>query len=547
MACCAPGYRSCVSLWRRRVHRRAVQRTPTILVTEEVRKYCLTEHLGITTLLLAANPKRSLNKHYEVLDLLGEGGFGSVHRARDRRTDEERAIKRIPKTQCVGDADRLFAELESMVRLNHPNILRLYEFFEDRGGLYLVMELCTDGHFGEFILERHEDDELRLCFLDLMLAVAYCHDQGVVHRDLKFENCLLQRLPERRTTKVIDFGLAAIWRPASNSATSADSFTKEMLGTRYFMAPEVIGNRLHGCPCDCWSAGVMLYIVLTDEHPCLGSGSLCHCELAKNIQAGHIRWGLLHEEGVSENCVALLKQLLVVAPERRISARAVLASPWLQESRHSRYHHKLSTVSRSSRVARLLGELDHARSFGGFSRFEKALLTLVAHERALGAERDLRTAFSRLDFAGEGSLSKDEFIEGLRNCGQLLSPEESDALFRAIDIDRSGRILYYEWLAATMNISSLNSKKAITHAFEFFDLDGDGLVSAQELSQILGEDVEIAGLLSKDSRENTEDSRLLDVDEFSALAWEFVRRASLQLPEGPGRDVCQTESLRISR
>lgn len=152
-----------------------------------------------------------------------------------------------------------------MMKTDHPNIIKLYEYFEDSGYLYLIMEECGGGELFDKITERLEmrkaftEREAAGIFKQLMNAVAFCHGQNIVHRDLKPENILLQTKSIDSPIKVIDFGLSKVF-------TNSDHTMYNKCGTPYYIAPEVL-NGYYDEKCDIWSAGVILYILLSGEPP----------------------------------------------------------------------------------------------------------------------------------------------------------------------------------------------------------------------------------------------------------------------------------------
>lgn len=152
-----------------------------------------------------------------------------------------------------------------MVQIDHPNIIKLYEVFEDARYVYLVMEECSGGELFDRIFERIENKNLYTekeaagIFKQLMSAVCHCHAQKICHRDLKPDNMLFSNKSPDAPVKVIDFGLGKIYSNGNNRMTNK-------VGTVYYIAPEVIeGN--YDEKCDIWSSGVILYIMLTGEPP----------------------------------------------------------------------------------------------------------------------------------------------------------------------------------------------------------------------------------------------------------------------------------------
>jgi len=182
----------------------------------------------LKSLLLRPDASRPIHKSYQLLEEIGSGAFSRVFRAKCIAADDVRAVKQVPKSG-VADLDCLYAELEIMVHLDHPNVARFYEFFEDGDTMHLVTELCLGGDFSELDRRQDSPEEIKFLFRDVFMAVSYCHDLGIVHRDLKFENCMLQKLPnQRRVAKVIDFGLAKVRR----ADDKVGHWLNEQTGTR---------------------------------------------------------------------------------------------------------------------------------------------------------------------------------------------------------------------------------------------------------------------------------------------------------------------------
>ncbi|CAK0885331.1 unnamed protein product, partial [Prorocentrum cordatum] len=328
--------------------------------------------LGI--LRLNYDPSRPVNKQYRTLEKLGEGAYGSVYKVKNEVGDQIRAMKVLnKKTDVKEDMGFVVAEIEAMVRLDHPNIARCIQFFEDDRSIYLIAELCNGGDFSK--VGRFGRQEVRLLFQDVFRGVAYCHGQDIAHRDLKFENCMLCTGQGRRVAKVIDFGHSSI-----KTDGSSDLYMNEALGTKYFVAPEVIDNqvqvKMYGVKCDIWSLGVMMYIILTKEHPFAEHATkLPSRELFRKIRGGSLRLRPLDQAHVEVPAVELLKGqpgLLTRSVPLRIDAASALKKEWLNvDPDPSR-----SLVSQTSE-AEMLSRLVTYRNM---SRFEKTVLMMAAHQ-----------------------------------------------------------------------------------------------------------------------------------------------------------------------
>jgi len=148
--------------------------------------------------------------------------------------------------------------------MDHPNIIKLYETFEDSRNVYMITELCTGGELFDKIIQKgfFSEEEARIVFKQMILALNYCHSQQVAHRDLKPENFLLLNDNADWPLKLIDFGLSFMFD--QNKVTAKGMGT--LVGTSYYMAPEVMQGK-YDQTCDIWSAGVILYILVTSVPP----------------------------------------------------------------------------------------------------------------------------------------------------------------------------------------------------------------------------------------------------------------------------------------
>eukprot|EP00928_Gymnodinium_smaydae_P012938 TRINITY_DN14722_c0_g3_i1.p1 TRINITY_DN14722_c0_g3~~TRINITY_DN14722_c0_g3_i1.p1 ORF type:complete len:562 (+),score=135.29 TRINITY_DN14722_c0_g3_i1:44-1729(+) len=451
--------------------------------------------LDFRHLLLAPDPSREIAKSYKNFQQVGVGGFGSVWKAQSLNTNEWFAVKQVPKTKVAEDMEFVSAELEAMIKLDHPNVVKFNEYFEDSRLLYIVTELCVGGDFSDLNHGIDEPKEIKQLFKDAVRAVSYCHDLGVAHRDLKFENCLINKVPgQRRVGKVIDFGLSAIQRPGDKG-----QWLNEQLGTRYFVAPEVVDSRIdYGVKCDCWSLGVMLYIILTDEHPIASDANrLDTIQLFRRILAKPVREDPLEDAEVETTARDLIMKLLRKDPEARLSAKEALNHPWMLEKGKKGHSWASATMRKSSNTSEKSGDsplkgsvLERMSGFGNYSRFEKALLTIVAHQSHCHEVEDLREAFSELDINNTGSLTLDEIRAGLVKSGKLVKEDDLTQLFESLDLDGTGKISYTEWLAATMKPAMLQTDRAMRQVFDFLDIDRTGKVNRCDLVQVLGNDAE---------------------------------------------------------
>ena len=194
-------------------------------------------------------------ENYDVIRLLGKGGYGKVYEVRNKRTGDIRVCKHLSKLS-IKNLAKFQLEINILIKVDHPNIIKLYEIFESQRSLYLIMEQCKGGEVFDRIIEHIQKKEMysekdaSIIFLQLMSSVAYCHNHGICHRDLKPENLLYlnEGTEKDNLIKIIDFGLSQIFINRKLS-------TK--VGTAYYVSPEILKGD-YTEKCDIWSACVIL-------------------------------------------------------------------------------------------------------------------------------------------------------------------------------------------------------------------------------------------------------------------------------------------------
>jgi calcium-dependent protein kinase len=218
-----------------------------------------------------------LRDHYRIGKMLGSGAFGEVRVCVHRETGAQRAVKVLRKSHMDEDEKRMFFnEINILKDLDHPNILKMYEFFEDEKRYYIVTDICKGGELFDEIIARGKFSEKDASMLmkQVLGCINYCHQNKIVHRDLKPENILLEQNKEFDQIKIIDFGTSLV--------VEGDKKLDEKLGTPYYIAPEVL-NKNYGAKCDIWSCGVIAYITMSGIPPFNGASDQ---EIMKKVKAG---------------------------------------------------------------------------------------------------------------------------------------------------------------------------------------------------------------------------------------------------------------------
>jgi calcium-dependent protein kinase len=436
---------------------------------------------------------------YKFVRELGRGTFGKVYYAVDNVTEAGRAIKVIPKGRKGSSVAGIKNEIELLRRLDHPNIVQIYECYENKTAFYIVTEYCGGGELFDYIIkQRHlTENTAAKILIQILSAVAYCHAQGVVHRDLKPENLLLGRPYDSSTLKIADFGTSTIF---------PGKMMNEKLGTAYYIAPEVLKKKYNE-KCDLWSCGVILYILLSGVPPFNGRNDE---EIMKNVLKGEFSTVGGAWSHISLGAKNLISKLLKYNPQDRISAAEALQDFWLVRS---------VTISDES-AASVDDTLISLSKLYAFEKLQQGVRTFIASQLVSEDERRrLAKVFNRLDTNRDGRLSREELIAGY---AKTMSAEDAltrvDDIMRYIDVDGSGFIEFTEFIAATMQFKSVHAKQTLQQAFQYFDRDRSGKISADEVKQILGSDSDHQAIWEEITKlGDLNGDGEIDIDEFKEL------------------------------
>lgn len=385
-----------------------------------------------------------------------------------------------------------------MKEMEHPNIIRLYETFEDDQNVYLVMELCEGGElFDRIITEGTFSEKAAAAYVrQILSALFYLHNRGVCHRDIKPENFLLGSKHPDAQLKLIDFGLSARF--------SNNGFMRSKSGTPYYVAPEVLAGK-YTEKCDIWSVGVLTYILLCGYPPFNGRTDK---DILAQVRRGYVKFPEPEWLDISENAKNFVQQLLDFNPNNRLSAEAALEHAWI----NTECPPLSAPVLAPETQARIVGSL---RQFRSVSKLKKIALTAIAHQLSDSQIDNLKDLFQRMDSNGDGTLAMDEIRAGLIKMDILLPPD-FEAFFNDLDLDRNGTIDYMEFVAATMDKKLYLQKDVCWRAFKIFDRDNSGKISLAEFLRVL-QDTQEFGLEKMISEFDLNDDGEIDFPEFLAM------------------------------
>jgi len=423
--------------------------------------------------------RRNFNDVYRMGRKLGEGSFGAVYEVAHhskmegvgRQTRVCKVIKKSSAEKARTPFERVREEFQVLKRLDHPHVVRIFEDFEDDQSFYLIMEPARGGDLQDAVRNPSTQDPLeweKFCakvMQHTLSAVAYCHSRGVIHKDLKPENVMMSSSKgacvEDVHVVVVDFGLAQMFEGDMARGT-------EIAGTPPFMAPEVwAGNFSKSC--DVWSCGVMLFFMLSGTYPFMAQRLQ---DFPAAVQKDP-NWQLIG--GASGEANMITFQMLQKTEAERPSAQELLKDRWFVK-------HHLGQVSSSE--AKSIGNA--LVQVGQRTQFEKFVSRLVATQLDAGQLRKVNEAFRAFDTDKDGMLSRDELEKGLNLLGA--TPEEARRTADELDVGRTGRISYTEFLAGIVDFrrkSPEEKDKLLWLAWQQFNPDKNGVVKTSDVQDAL--------------------------------------------------------------
>jgi len=423
-------------------------------------------------------------------DELGRGGCGIVFSARARDNPAKQvAVKRV-LTNSVKELELLQEEIKVLRKLDHPNVLRLYESFEDGKTVYLVMELCKGGDLFERVSEREYCTEQYSSEVATQIcgALAHCHDLGICHRDLKPENLLLLSQADDAPIKVADFGLAKHFPQESSSRKSLVEVCKDrrrtvrrlktFAGTLEYMAPEIIrikdekrgAGAYYDFRCDTWAFGVIMYMMLTGYWPFKLEHVAAY--VAEDVPLPDFDSEM---SSLSSQAQDFIRICLQADFTKRPHPADLLKHPFLDTKQLIMPRNITPMAKRFSHFANLSG-------------VKKAAFTAaVRHLKGFEVE-ELRSHFDMFDVNRDGTVTLQEFKKAVEKWPKLVSKDfkSAEELFQALDSDGSGQISFTEFLAAAMDVKLDAREDLARGAFAAFDQSGVGEITSEDIQRVMG-------------------------------------------------------------
>ncbi|CAD8133730.1 unnamed protein product [Paramecium octaurelia] len=453
-------------------------------------------------LLDSVNTHQSQSIHdvYKLLSPpLGSGSYAEVRKGVHKVLGITRAIKIISKSEATNEeVSRVLHEAEILKQLDHPNIVKILEIYQNSEQIFIVTELYTGGELFDAIVEfQHfsEKDAAKL-IKQVLLGLNYCHQHKIVHRDIKPENIVFESKDKKGTIKIIDFGTSRIFEPHKKM--------NQKIGTPYYIAPEVLKKKYNE-KCDIWSCGVLAYILLCGYPPFNGKTD---AKIFEKVEQGKYEFKSEEWDIITEEAKDFISKLMEIDPIKRYTAEQALNHPWISKQ----------SDDSQTQLPQIDRAIKNMKTFKSTKQLQSAIYQYIVNQFSSQEDKsELLRTFKALDSNNDGQLSRQELLIGLRKVmSEQQAIDEVDRIMREIDQNNSGTIDYSEFVAATINRSKLLSQDRLAKTFKAIDKDGNGSINIDELKQIFGNGL-VSDEIWKQIMHEVNDKEEITFQEFSGL------------------------------
>jgi calcium-dependent protein kinase len=482
------------------------------------------QKIKIDSDIIVFNSSEDPRNNFEFLTKLGQGLYGEVWKVRNKINGNICAMKIIFKHKDTSKLEEMeiLNEIEIMKRLDHPNIVKIFEYYNTKKAFYLIMEYCSGGELYYEIINRAPFNEETSSYIiyQVMSVVFYCHSNYVVHRDLKPENILIENKKDGLIRiKICDFGTAKIYEKNKTE--------RQIVGSSYYIAPEVL-DKNYNKECDLWSIGVIFYILLAGRPPFQG---VTDQEVIDKIKLGKLDLQKPPFEKISEEALNLLKALLQYKPENRITSSDALKHPFFSKYKSREVVNNLFKLNDPLQEQILKAYIKNIIDFKKENILQKAIIAYLVHNFPQMEEiENAFKLFDKFDLNGDGKINRKELLAGLRSFTSISFEElekNVEAIFNFIDSNNNGFIEYEEFVCAAIDKKIFLKDEVIKFAFSYVDKNHNGRIEINDIRNIFKKEEILDNDLEKQiniifDKFDLNHNGIIDYEEFKYMMCEIL-------------------------
>ena len=433
--------------------------------------------------LLISQVKTDPFKDYQEIKVLGSGSFAKVILVKNNSTGLIRAMKIIKKKKVLkstsesdGSTDlEILNEINILKQIDHPNVVKIFEFYNSEDAYYLITEYCEGGELFKIISEKKRLTEIQCAYImyQVLSAIKYCHKMKIMHRDLKPENILIYKQDKKNgfyDVKICDFGTSQIFKKGE--------WQSQPCGSVYYVAPEVI-NKKYNSKCDLWSVGVIIFMLLTNKAPFGGRNDR---DILRNVMTGKYNSNFLGN--CSPVTIDLIKKLLDKDYKTRINADKAMNHEFFSRFKIKELVNDIKDVNI---IKKLVNNLKNYKCESILQ--ETALAYLVHNYPDMDEIVNAFKLFNLIDINEDGKITSEILYRGICKYCEGNSKEEILNIFEKLDSDHNNYIGYEEFVRAAVDKSIFLDDNVLKFAFKYFDKDDSGEITYESISSIFKEHI----------------------------------------------------------
>ena len=401
---------------------------------------------------------------YKFKDLLGRGHFGTVrsaYRRFEKAPHKLFAIKSISKKNLsINHLNDLIKEVDIISSLDHPNIIKFYETYNDNYYFHIVMELCR----GKDLLSRinkgiNDEKIIATIIMKILHSISYCHSKGISHRDLKPENIIFESPDIDSDIKLIDFGLSKKFKSSEK--------LHSILGTPYYVAPEIL-TKNYNEKCDIWSVGIITYLLIVGDVPFKGKNNndIFNKILHQKINFNYNKWKNFSKE--AKNFVQLLLQKDF---NKRPSAQEALNHNWFINIFTK--IHKSILIEPNIFIA--------LKNYKPCNILKKLVYKYIINSMGHAELKKYKNALFAFDISHNGYVDLNELNKVFELLKKDISEEQIKKLMNASEGKKY--LNYTEFIMCCLNLKEVLKIDKLESAFRYFDINNDGYIDASDIKK----------------------------------------------------------------
>lgn len=405
---------------------------------------------------------------------IGKGFFGKVMIAIPKKDKHKKfACKSINKSRLsTSKVNNLLREIETLSLVDHPNIVKFYETYNDFIYFHIIMELCTGGDLYTHVSQMKKVTEEVICHLiyKITSAIVHCHSLGIVHRDLKPDNILFDSNTQFSDIKLIDFGL-------SRKYLKEDDL-HSVVGSPHYVAPEVL-NGEYDEKCDVWSIGIITYCLLCGSPPFVSNDRE---EVFFKIKNEPLHFNHSKFESISKEAKEFLVKALQKNPKKRPTAQGLLRDKWLEKEFKEELDPKKVDVNMLNKLN------DFHKPVRFIQKVFELIIKIIPNEELTKC----KNMFNALDKKKIGLISEDDLMEAL---DEYKIKIQADAI-KKVGTNRYSKYLtnkssedksminFTSFISAVIDKSLIYNKGRLLEVFNMFDTERTGLITIFSLEKL---------------------------------------------------------------